>query len=104
MNPVTGYHLIAPDDLPWRLSNLMRIPNADFLERTGSENLPSPTPARNHKYLQALQQTIRQHRIGLFHLELDEEIKHQQVPHSRCILPAIQRGFGTLQRSEQGAF
>ena len=39
MKPVTGYHLIGPDDLQWRPSNLMRIPNADFLERTGSENL-----------------------------------------------------------------
>src|SRR3954447_18708963 len=39
MNPIQGYHLIAPDDLSWRLSNLMKIPNADFLERTGSENL-----------------------------------------------------------------
>lgn len=33
------YHFIAPDDLHWRPSNLMRIPNADYLERTGSENL-----------------------------------------------------------------
>ena len=39
MKPVTGYHLITPDDLQWRPSNLMKIPNADFLERTGSENL-----------------------------------------------------------------
>lgn len=39
MNPVTGYTFIGPDDLTWRPSNLMRIPNADFLERTGSENL-----------------------------------------------------------------
>src|SRR6188474_1983833 len=39
MKPVTGYTLIGPDDLQWRLSNLMKIPNADFLERTGSENL-----------------------------------------------------------------
>ena len=31
--------MIKPEDLTWRLSNLMRIPNADFLERTGSENL-----------------------------------------------------------------
>lgn len=36
MNP---YHLITPDDLAWRPSNLMQIPNADFLERTGSANL-----------------------------------------------------------------
>jgi mannose-6-phosphate isomerase-like protein (cupin superfamily) len=39
MNPITGYFLIKPEDLSWRLSNLMRIPNADFLERTKSEIL-----------------------------------------------------------------
>jgi mannose-6-phosphate isomerase-like protein (cupin superfamily) len=39
MKAVEGYFLIMPDDLHWRPSNLMKIPNADFLERTGSENL-----------------------------------------------------------------
>ena len=39
MKPIDGYFLIKPEDLSWRPSNLMRIPNADFLERTGSENL-----------------------------------------------------------------
>lgn len=39
MKPIAGYHLITPGDLAWRPSNLMRIPNADYLERTGSENL-----------------------------------------------------------------
>ena len=39
MKPVSGYHLIRPEDLSWRPSNLMKIPNADYLERTGSENL-----------------------------------------------------------------
>lgn len=39
MKTVQGYHLITPNDLHWRRSNLMQIPNADFLERTGSENL-----------------------------------------------------------------
>ena len=39
MSPIRGCHLIKPDDLHWRPSNLMKIPNADFLERTGSENL-----------------------------------------------------------------
>ena len=39
MKTFQGYQLITPDDLHWRPSNLMRIPNADFLERTGSENL-----------------------------------------------------------------
>ena len=39
MKPIEGYHLIQPQDLFWRPSNLMKIPNADYLERTGSENL-----------------------------------------------------------------
>ncbi|HEU0273389.1 MAG TPA: cupin domain-containing protein [Candidatus Udaeobacter sp.] len=39
MKTVEGYFVITPDDLRWRRSNLMKIPNADFLERTGSENL-----------------------------------------------------------------
>lgn len=39
MKPVQGFHLITPDDLQWRLSSLMQIPNADYLERTGSKNL-----------------------------------------------------------------
>jgi mannose-6-phosphate isomerase-like protein (cupin superfamily) len=39
MNTTSQYHLIQPEQLEWRPSNLMRIPNADFLERTGSEKL-----------------------------------------------------------------
>ena len=39
MKPIQGYHIMTPGDLHWRRSNLMQIPNADFLERTGSENL-----------------------------------------------------------------
>ena len=39
MKPIPGYHLIKPEELFRRPSNLMQIPNADYLERTGSENL-----------------------------------------------------------------
>jgi mannose-6-phosphate isomerase-like protein (cupin superfamily) len=39
MTPITGYHLITPEDLAWRPSNKMLIPNADYLERTGSQLL-----------------------------------------------------------------
>lgn len=39
MQPIEGYRLIRPEDLNWRPSNLMKIPNADYLERTGSEIL-----------------------------------------------------------------
>ena len=39
MKTIQGYFLITPNDLRWRPSNIMKIPNADFLERTKSENL-----------------------------------------------------------------
>jgi len=39
MKPTDGYFLIKPEDLSWRPSNMMKIPNADFLERTKSEIL-----------------------------------------------------------------
>ncbi|HVV73427.1 MAG TPA: cupin domain-containing protein [Verrucomicrobiae bacterium] len=60
MKPVEGYFLIKPDDLHWRPSNLMQIPNADFLERTKSENLSArlwrlPPGSANtlHKHIRA---------------------------------------------------
>jgi len=60
MKAIQGYHLIKPEDLFWRPSNLMRIPNADFLERTGSENLGArlwrlPPKSANtlHKHIRA---------------------------------------------------
>jgi mannose-6-phosphate isomerase-like protein (cupin superfamily) len=58
MKPVTGYRLINPEDLFWRPSSVMQIPNADFLERTGSENLsarlwrlPPRSASTLHKHL-----------------------------------------------------
>jgi hypothetical protein len=39
MRAIQGCHLIKPEELFWRPSNLMKIPNANYLERTGSENL-----------------------------------------------------------------
>lgn len=39
MKPIDGYFLIKPEDLAWRPSNLMKIPNGDYLERTKSEVL-----------------------------------------------------------------
>jgi mannose-6-phosphate isomerase-like protein (cupin superfamily) len=58
MKAIEGYFLITPDDLHWRPSNLMKIPNADFLERTGSENLsarlwrlPSKSASTLHKHI-----------------------------------------------------
>lgn len=60
MKAIEGYHLIKPEDLSWRLSNLMQIPNADYLERTGSENigarlwrLPPMSANTLHKHIRA---------------------------------------------------
>jgi mannose-6-phosphate isomerase-like protein (cupin superfamily) len=58
MKAIEGYFLITPDHLNWRPSNLMEIPNADFLERTGSENLgarlwrlPPKSASTLHKHI-----------------------------------------------------
>jgi mannose-6-phosphate isomerase-like protein (cupin superfamily) len=60
MKTFQGYYLIKPDDLHWRPSNLMKIPNADFLERTGSENLgarfwrlPPKSASTLHRHIRA---------------------------------------------------
>src|SRR5256885_12071779 len=60
MKSIKGYFLISPDDLHWRPSNLMKIPNADYLERTASQNLGArlwrlPPKSANtlHKHVRA---------------------------------------------------
>jgi hypothetical protein len=59
MKAIQGYHLIKPENVSWRPSNLMQIPNADYLERTGSENigarlwrLPPKSAVTLHKHKQ----------------------------------------------------
>src|SRR5215468_1581677 len=60
MKPIEGYFLITSDDLSWRPSNLMKIPNADFLERTRSQalgarlwRLPPKSANTLHKHIRA---------------------------------------------------
>ncbi len=60
MKAIDGYFVIKPDDLLWRPSNLMKIPNADFLERTGSQilgarlwRLPPRSANTRHKHVRA---------------------------------------------------
>lgn len=60
MKAIEGYHLITPDQLAWRPSNLMQIPNADFLERTGSQilgarlwRLPPQSANTLHRHIRA---------------------------------------------------
>ncbi|HTQ49401.1 MAG TPA: cupin domain-containing protein [Candidatus Acidoferrales bacterium] len=58
--PVKDFFLIKPDDLHWRPSNLMKIPNADYLERTGSENLGARLWRLPPKSANTLHKHIRQ--------------------------------------------
>jgi mannose-6-phosphate isomerase-like protein (cupin superfamily) len=60
MKPIEGYSLIKPEHLNWRPSNLMKIPNADFLERTGSENLAARLWRLPPKSANTLHKHIRQ--------------------------------------------
>jgi mannose-6-phosphate isomerase-like protein (cupin superfamily) len=60
MKPIQGCHLIKPEDLFWRPSNLMQIPNADFLERTGSENLSTRLWRLPPKSASTLHKHVRQ--------------------------------------------
>ena len=60
MKSINGYFLIRPEDLQWRVSNLMKIPNADFLERSKSEllsarlwRLPPNSANTLHKHVRA---------------------------------------------------
>ena len=60
MNTFKGFQLITPEELSWRPSNLMKIPNADYLERTGSENLgarlwrlPPNSANTRHKHIRS---------------------------------------------------
>ncbi|MGA9946227.1 MAG: cupin domain-containing protein [Candidatus Cybelea sp.] len=60
LDPISGYMLIEPSDLQWRPSNMMRIPNADYLERTESKLLGArlwrfPPKSANtlHKHVRA---------------------------------------------------
>jgi mannose-6-phosphate isomerase-like protein (cupin superfamily) len=55
-----AYYLIKPEDLAWRLSNLMRIPNADYLERTGSGNMGARLWRLPPKSANTLHKHIRQ--------------------------------------------
>src|SRR5881397_3691220 len=60
MKAIEGYFLITPDDLHWRPSNVMKIPNADYLERTGSENLSARLWRLPPKSASTLHKHIRQ--------------------------------------------
>ena len=60
MKSIEGYFLIKPEDLSWRPSNMMKVPNADFLERTRSEllgarlwRLPPNSANTLHKHIRA---------------------------------------------------
>ena len=57
LTPLNTFFVIKPEDLSWRLSNMMKIPNADFLERTKSELLS----ARLWRYPPKSANTLHRH-------------------------------------------
>ena len=59
MKSIQGYHLIKPEDLHWRPSNLMKIANADYLERIRSENIGARLWRLPPKNANTLQKHIR---------------------------------------------
>ena len=67
MKSIEGYRLITPDDLTWRPSNLMRIPNADYLERTGSEILGARLWRMPPKSANTLHRHVRAEEVLLRH-------------------------------------
>ena len=78
MKAIQGYHLIKPEDLFWRPSNLMKIPNADLLERTGSENLSARLWRLPPKSANTLHKHIRQEEFyfvleGTGRIRVDDE-------------------------------
>ena len=78
MNPIQGYHLIKPEDLSWQTSRMMQIPNADFLERTGSENLAARLWRLPPRSANTLHKHIRQEEFyfvleGTGRLRVDDE-------------------------------
>ena len=60
MKPIEGYRLITPEDLSWQTSRMMKIPNADYLERTGSEDLSARLRRYPPKSAGTLHKHIRQ--------------------------------------------
>src|SRR6266536_4458352 len=60
MKTIDGYVLIKPEELFWCPSNLVRIPRADYLERTGSENLSARLWRLPPKSASTLHKHIRQ--------------------------------------------
>jgi mannose-6-phosphate isomerase-like protein (cupin superfamily) len=78
MKAIQGYYLIKPEDLFWRPSNLMKIPNADLLERTGSENLSARLWRLPPKSANTLHKHIRQEEFyfvleGTGRIRVDDE-------------------------------
>src|SRR5579859_5948144 len=94
MKPVEGYFLIKPEDLHWRPSNLMKILNADFLERTGSENLSARLWRLPPRSASTLHKHIRQEEFyfvleGVGRIGAPEELEFLQGAKSKMDLSLI---------------
>ena len=86
MDAINGYHLIPPDELQWRPSNIMQIPNADYLERTGSTLLgarlwrfPPKSATTLHKHVRQEEFYVVLEIVDVFAGELAKEAENSLV-------------------------
>jgi mannose-6-phosphate isomerase-like protein (cupin superfamily) len=104
MNRFTGYQLITPAELLWRPSNLMKIPNADLLERTGTENLAARLWRLPPKSASTLHKHIRQEEFyfvleGLGRMRIGQETL--TVPKFGAVLVAPEQMRQVFNDTEQ---
>src|SRR2546421_2366344 len=98
MKAIQSYHLIKPEDLLWRPSNLMKIPNADYLERTGSENLGARLWRLQPKSANTLHKHIRAEE---FYFVL-EGVGRMRVGDETLTVPKYGGVFGRPDQVRQG--
>ena len=100
MKAIQGYHLIKPEDLHWRSSSLIRIPNADYLERTGSENMGARLWRLPPKSANTLHKHIRQEEF-YFVVEGTGRMRVSPV-HQPPLVPSASVGGETLTVPKHG--
>jgi hypothetical protein len=100
MKAIQGYHLIKPEDLHWRSSSLIRIPNADYLERTGSENMGARLWRLPPKSANTLHKHIRQEEF-YFVVEGTGRMRVSPV-HQPPLVPSASVGWETLTVPKHG--
>jgi len=104
MKSQKGYTVLLPEDLPWRKSNMMKIPNADITDPLGSENMGArywrfPPYSANtwHKHVRAEELYIVLEGTGKIRVE-DETVT---VPKYGAVLVAPEKLHQVFNDTDQ---